>query len=277
MSYPLSLRSNLRLLPSSFKALIVLIVRKLHTLGKLRELLKELLYDQHRVIVKSEATFWGDNSATSQHVQFLARPAFNNSVTAAFDSTPRDVLERWHAGFWEFNINWRFHIVNWAANQCLNVKGDFVECGVNYGWLSRSMIHYVPFNESGKFFHLIDSWGLSGSHENYQDDIFEHVRASFSDFPCVKLHRGLIPDVFGNPSVSSIAKVAYLSLDLNGGLAEFQALQFFYGKLSPGAVVYIDDYGWGYPFLREKLDEFLADKPEEILEFPCGSALIVKV
>lgn len=38
------------------------------------------------------------------------------------------------------DIRCRAHIVSWAANQTLNIPGDFVECGVWYGILSKKIL-----------------------------------------------------------------------------------------------------------------------------------------
>jgi hypothetical protein len=45
----------------------------------------------------------------------------------------------------------------------------------------------------------------------------------------------------------------------------------------PGGIIYFDDYGWGYPDLREVVDEFFYDKPESLLHFPSGNSIVVKI
>ena len=72
-------------------------------------------------------------------------------------------------------------------------------------------------------------------------------------------------------------KIAYLSLDMNGGLPELAALKFFYPKIVKGGIIYFDDYGWNYPELRKVVDDFFSDKPETLLHFPSGNSIVIKV
>ena len=173
-------------------------------------------------------------------------------------------------------MEWRAHICTWAAQQALSLEGDFVECGVWYGFLSKTVCEYVNFGSTGREFYLIDSWGAQpGSHPNpkYQEDIYDLVKSRFSVYPYVHLLRGLVPKVL--EQVRS-TKVAYLAIDMNGSVAELAALEFFYEKMVSGGVIYLDDYGWGFPELRRVVDDFLADKRESLLHFPSGNSIIVK-
>ena len=38
-------------------------------------------------------------------------------------------------------FEWRAHVACWAAQTALRVKGDFVECGVNAGFLSSAIMN----------------------------------------------------------------------------------------------------------------------------------------
>jgi hypothetical protein len=64
---------------------------------------------------------------------------------------------------------------------------------------------------------------------------------------------------------------------MNGHIAERAALEYYYELLVPGAFVYFDDYGWGYEGLVETVNEFLLDKPENLLHFPSGQSIFLKV
>ena len=234
------------------------------------DLIVELATGEQRVLTKSVATFWGDHSATLQHVEFLRQSRFQEAKEYTFQDAPSLLVDQIKS----INIDWRLHICTWASSHCLSLEGDFVECGVWYGWLSRAMCKYIDFNSTGKSFHFFDSWGAPGSHKHYQNDIFEAVKERFSAYPTVIFHRGMVPEVLSK--ANDIDKICYLSLDMNGGIAERQALDVLYSKVVSGGIVYIDDYGWGYPVLRRELEDFLKDKPDELLHFPCGSSLIIK-
>jgi len=175
------------------------------------------------------------------------------------------------------NIAWRAHIVTWAANQALKINGDFVECGVWYGVLSKTICEYTNFPQSDKKFYLIDMWGDPMSdrlHENYKTDMFSAVKERFKAYPNVQLIRGSVPEILDEVPVT---KIAYLSIDMNGYVAERKTLERYYEKVVPGGIIYFDDYGWDYPKLRETVDDFFRDKPEKLLHFPSGNSIVVKL
>ena len=121
----------------------------------------------------------------------------------------------------------------------------------------------------------IDSWGkMTGSHADYQEEIYDIVKKRFAKWQNVILVKGLVPEVLSKiPS----RKIAYLSIDMNGSEPEKAALEFFYDKIVPGGVIYFDDYGLPYPELRDVVNKFFADKPETLLHFPSGNSIVVKL
>jgi len=64
---------------------------------------------------------------------------------------------------------------------------------------------------------------------------------------------------------------------MNIAKPERAAIEFFWPKLVPGAVVILDDYGW-VPFRAQKdaLDEFAANVGVEIMTLPTGQGLLIK-
>ena len=234
-------------------------------------LLVEAISGRRQVISRREATFFGDHIATTHFVQFLHDSKFIHSYHDAFQNIPDHVKDPIKS----LDISWRAHICTWAATQALTLEGDFVECGVWYGILSRTMCSYVDFNQLERKFYLFDTWGeQAGSHSSYKDDIFAVVKSRFSDFNNVHLVRGLVPDVLDKVKIE---KIAYLSIDMNGSIAERLTLERFYEKVVPGGIIYFDDYGWEYPELRKTVDAFFSDKPESLLHFPSGNSIIVKL
>ncbi|MEY2828640.1 MAG: hypothetical protein RIQ33_498 [Bacteroidota bacterium] len=62
----------------------------------------------------------------------------------------------WNKG----DIPWRAYVACWAASHVKNIEGDFVECGVYRGGLSRTVIDYINFEElTQKKFYLFDAYG----------------------------------------------------------------------------------------------------------------------
>lgn len=228
------------------------------------------------------AEFEGDGFATQHHVEFLHDTKFTSAFELAFEGVPK-----WMDSKMNRKIIWRAHICVWGANHALNLKGDFVELGVWYGLLPKTVCGI--FRDDPRFlarqYFLVDTWGLaSGSHPNpdYHADIYSDVQKRFADYPNVTLVRGAVPDILpkvtgtsaGLPDLNS--RIAFLTIDMNGHLAERASLEYYYDKLVPGAFVYLDDYGWGYQGLAETVNEFLRDKPETLLHFPSGQSIFLK-
>jgi hypothetical protein len=55
-------------------------------------------------------------------------------------------------------IEWRLHVALWAARSAMHVKGDFVECGVNAGFMSSAIMHRLEWQRIEKVFFLIDTF-----------------------------------------------------------------------------------------------------------------------
>lgn len=245
----------------------------------LLELVSKSLFLSHKgkggVALVSSPSFAGDGFATSHHVGFEDDVKFLDAFHGAFDKVPTEVIKTTQP-----NIMWRAHICTWGARQAAQVEGDFVELGVWFGILSMTICNdlgaekHSPLRD--KKFYLVDSFGqMTGSHPSldYQEDIINVVQERFQHYKNVEIIRGVVPEIL--PSIP-VQRVAYLAIDMNGSIPERAALEYFYDKLSPGAFVYFDDYGWGYPELRQTVDEFLSDKPERLLHFPSGNSIFIK-
>ena len=188
----------------------------------------------------------------------------------------------------DIHIEWRCHVVCWAAERARRLPGAFVECGVNTGILSLAVCDYIDFNATDKDFYLFDTFaGIPESqmhaHERKQrvqeneklyEECYDLVRRNFAPFPRARLVRGMVPDTL--PSVT-IDKVCYLSIDMNIVHPEIAAMEYFWDKLVPGAAVILDDYGWkNYQLQQEAHDRFAASKGVPILLLPTGQGLIIK-
>jgi len=231
--------------------------------------------DKQNLIDREEASFMGDRFATMNYVAFLHDKKFNqayNDALALIDSKTA-------SKFLSNDIRWRAHIVTWAAKQAIKLDGDFVECGVWWGFLSKTICEYINFEKyTNKTFYLIDTWGDQNNkdlnHPNYQVDVFDKVSQRFSKYQNVKLIRGRIPEIFITVPVK---KIAFLSIDMNGYIAERKTLETYYDIMAKGGIIYFDDYGWKYKKLRETVDDFFKDKPETLLHFPSGNSIVVKL
>jgi O-methyltransferase len=198
---------------------------------------------------------------------------------------PRFVKAYEHVAQDGAHIEFRAYICCWAATQASKLSGDFVECGVNDGWLSLTICKYLDFNALGKSFYLFDTYnGIPAEQVLEREreraalhqyvDCYEATKVKFAAFPGAKLVRGRVPDTL---STVDIDKVSYLSIDMNIAKPERDAIEFFWPKLVPGGIVVLDDYAFGgYDAQHEAMDEFAASVGTSILTLPTGQGLIVK-
>lgn len=239
-----------------------------------RHLMPASLYDQLNggLSILKQATFKEDGMATVHNADFLKEPRFQASFQKGLEDIPADLVASALGA-----MRWRAHICCWAAGQAAHLEGDFVECGVWYGVLSRTLAEYTNFDTLDKKFYLLDPWGNinRSDREAYEPDIYDAVARRFSGFKNVQLVRGFVPDTL--PQVIS-EKVAYLSIDMNAVEPERHALEYFYPRMVKGGVIYFDDYGWaGHSKLKAMIDSFFSGKPESVLYMPTGQGIVVKI
>lgn len=237
--------------------------------------IKSALTGRRHIIDPADASFFADGFATVHYVGFLHDKKFTSSYDNSFSG-----IEPKFARLAHRTIPWRAHIVTWAANQAIKLDGDFVECGVWWGTLSKVICEYTDFEKlTEKKFYLIDTWGDPKTsnlkhQKRYPDDLFNKVKERFIKYPNVKLVRGPVPEILQDVPVK---KIAYLSIDMNGDIAERATLEKYYDKMVKGGIIYFDDYGFGmYAKLRATVDEFFSDKPETLLHFPGGNSIVIK-
>jgi hypothetical protein len=192
------------------------------------------------------------------------------------------------------HFEWRLHVALWAASCTLQVPGDFVECGVNQGFMSSAIMQRLGWERVAKHFYLIDTFAgpvtsqfSAGELERgrltsaadriaagaYETDV-ARVRANFAEWPNADVVQGVVPDVL--PSID-VSQVAFLHLDMNCAYPEQAALEHFWNRLSPGAFVLLDDYAYfGYESQTEAIDGLAQSLGFEVLSLPTGQGLIRK-
>lgn len=187
----------------------------------------------------------------------------------------------------DLHIEWRVAVCCWAAQHGTRLPGDFVECGVNTGILSLAVCKYVGFNDLDKSFYLFDTFAgipvAQMSDDEKSDrlisntkypDCYELARSNFEPLSRAHLVRGTVPESL---STVKIDRVAYLSIDMNIAYPERKAIEYFWPKLSAGAMVVLDDYGWTrYEAQKQTMDEFAMSVGVKILTLPTGQGLLVK-
>jgi O-methyltransferase len=185
---------------------------------------------------------------------------------------------------------WIMHIALWAAGQAARLPGDFVECGVDTGMFSLAICDWLDFNALDKDFWLFDTFkgipdeqmstaerdGIAGWHnrESYEE-CFAQATANFAPWPRCRLVRGMVPQTLA--AFPDDRRVAYLSIDMNIVVPEIAAIEFFWDRLVPGAIVLLDDYGWStHASQKDAFNTFARAHGAMILCLPTGQGIIIR-
>ncbi len=187
------------------------------------------------------------------------------------------------------DIRWRCHVCAWAASSCLDIEGDFAEFGVNTGILSSMVLKTIDFEKTGKRFFLYDTF--TGIPEDmatpaeiahtkkmndtiYATDIFEVAKEVFSPFKNIEFVQGRLPETI---EASGIEKIAYASIDLNSVVAEMAVAEAIWDRMSTGAMIVLDDFGFGgHEDQNKAWNEFAASKGKMIFTVPTGQGILMR-
>jgi hypothetical protein len=193
-----------------------------------------------------------------------------------------------------YQWQWRVHVGLWAAASASHLDGDFVECGVSYGFLSSAVMEYLDWDRLNKTFYLLDTFaGLdprfvtagereSGALEKSEQhmrngmyvDSVDSVRANFAQWRNQRIIVGAVPETLDEVDATA---VAYLHIDMNCAPPEVAALRYFWPRLTPGAFVLLDDYAnRGRDEQRVAMDEVAAELGVSICALPTGQGLLIK-
>jgi O-methyltransferase len=212
-----------------------------------------------------------DGMGTVHVADFLRDPAFISAYQKGSETGS------WHGG----KLRWRAYNACWAAQHALSLRGDFVECGVNRGGISRAVIDFVDFGAmNDRRFFLLDTYrgseDVAAENKNDYQECYADVVKTFSPFQNVKVIRGLVPDTL---SQLDTQEVCYLSIDMNNAAPEIAALRFFWNKLVKGAVVLLDDYSYAECFRpqKEAFDALGCELGFSVLTMPTGQGMIIKI
>ena len=270
----------------------LMLVKCMKVLQKLRLNDKEAatVFDAAVKIIATHhnGVFWGDRMLTlDKSAAFSENARFLNAVATANSSTGENQYASPHG------IRWRYQTLIWAGRQALKVPGDFIECGVYEGDMSWVLTEMIDLPSNGRRMFLYDTFAgfsrILSSTDDYPStpNFFEHADADyrrssihqfvvnrFSGKPYVKVIKGIVPDVLHEVAPE---RVAFLHVDMNSAAPELAALEFLWDRISPGAPIIFDDYGWMmFRKLRESADAFMSSRGETILELPTGQGLVIK-
>lgn len=252
-------------------------------LRKLGYINKENLLKDNFVLPKSQITYSNDLLYTYHNADFLKDPLFMESYNLGKKTDGGTLLK-------DYDIEWRIHVLCWAAKHAMHLEGDFVDCGVHTGIFARAVVNYVDFNKYSKKYYLLDTFnGLDakfstneelkrnaamGYDKEDPENLFSGVKKTFKDYN-VNIIRGTVPDTLAYVDTD---KICYLSLDMNCVKPEIAALHFFWDKMVSGGIIIFDDYGYANNTNDQKLahDKFAKSKNVVILTLPTCQGLLIK-
>lgn len=162
-----------------------------------------------------------------------------------------------------------------------SMPGEIAEIGVYEGSTARLICEL----KGNKSVHLFDTFeGLPEGSTEAEKIVYgnkpqlyrcslESVQGYLKGFDNVHYYQGFFPD--STHSLDPSLKFAFVHMDVDLYQSTLDCLKFFYPRMVPGGIMLSHDYsvldGVGRAF-----HEFLADKPERLIELPTTQAMIIK-
>jgi O-methyltransferase len=214
-------------------------------------------------------SFFGDNLLTwGRNMSLLEDQPFMQ----AWQSNAESVIDQ--------AIIWRRYVLACAAYHCVQLGGDFVECGAYKGIGVKTVVDYLGGTRFPRTFWAYDTFEHDATMANpampgHGADLYDKVRQKFQDYPQVRIVQGLIPDVFQQHMPE---KIAYLHIDLNQAQAEVAALDALFERMVPGGILVLDDYEWSGVYRSQKLaeDVWFQERNYRVMPLPTGQGLVFK-
>lgn len=220
-----------------------------------------------------------DGLHTIHSYNFIDEARFKAAYARGMEATGKDYMFRW-----------RVHVALWVGRQVLGLEGDFVECGVNYGFMSSALMTDLDWEKRGKTFWLLDTFdGLdeaqvseaekkAGLLKHNLGDFYvrgvESVKRNFAEWPSSKIVVGRVPETLSEVTCD---KICYLHLDMNCVQPEVAALEHFWPMLVPGGIVLMDDFAYsGFAEQNKGLSEVARKLGVTILNLPTGQGILMK-
>lgn len=109
--------------------------------------------------------------------------------------------------------------------------------------------------------------------ENWYACSVESVQEYLKQFPAVYFHKGLFP---ASATEVPDQKYSFVHFDVDLYDSTRGCLEYFYSRMSVGGVMLSHDYSI-LAGVRQAFDEFLADRPEELIELPSTQCMVIKL
>ena len=169
------------------------------------------------------------------------------------------------------------YLIRSAVLGTMKVPGDIAEVGVFRGGTAKVICEAKGTRQ----LHLFDTFeGLpepgqidAAFHKGQYASSLESVRTFLNGFSGVQFYKGYFPRT-GEPVKDMSFSFVHLDVDLYESTVG--ALEFFYPRMSPGAVLISHDYV-EFPGVRTAFDGFFENKPEPVIEMSGNQCLVVKL
>lgn len=202
----------------------------------------------------------------------------------------RAAYDRGVAAAGDYGWHWRVHIGLWAAETAARLDGDFVECGVNRGFLSSAIMKHLDWDSLGKTFYLLDTFeGIdpeqsadelerlrNAKHidEGFYVTDLKAVEKNFAKWNNVRIVKGPVPDTLSEISSEIIA---FLHIDMNHAAPEVAALRALWPRIAKAGIILLDDYAYfGYRPQKEAMDALGEELGFAVASLPTGQGLIIR-
>ena len=101
----------------------------------------------YKIVPDDSSVYRADGLTTVHNHDFVRDPDFARAYARGVVAAGED-----------YDWQWRVHIGLWAAASAARLDGDFVECGVNRGFLSSAIMELLDWDTLGKTFWLLDTF-----------------------------------------------------------------------------------------------------------------------
>lgn len=216
----------------------------------------------------ADGVYFADNLLTwGRNVSALTDVAFRNAWTTNCVAKT------------DVSIMWRRYILCTSAYHCVQLDGDFVECGTLYGTGIKTIIDYFGKAEFKKTFWGYDTFDYNPvANHNFagqSSGLLDKVKQRFLGYDQVRLVAGLLPESLrGN----SPEKIAFMHIDLNSAEYEVKVLDALFERMVDGGVLIMDDYEWSGPYRPQKLaeDVWFESRRHRVIPLPTGQGMVIK-
>lgn len=157
------------------------------------------------------------------------------------------------------------------------IDGVLAEVGVYRGDLSR-IIHALSPNRHYYLFDTFEGFHPNDLHgevdDRFRDTSLNLVKNNIGDLNNLSFRVGFFPDTAAGLESE---RFAFVMLDVDKYEPTLAGMQFFYPRMVTGGYIFVHDYNspesnWG---VSRAVDEFLAGKPEKLIELPDGGGSVV--